>query len=341
VKPAIKDRIKELKRVKASELLPNPKNWRQHPKAQRDALQGVLDEIGYAGALLVRDTGSGYMIVDGHLRAETTPDALVPVLVLDVTEEEADKLLLTYDPIAAMAEANKDALKALLESVKFDTESLVGALAQLAEENNILLGLPEPGAGGDDFDTAAAAEGPCRVKTGDLWVIGGKHRLMCGDSTKADDVDKCLGGAEPKLMVTDPPYGVEYAGSRRPENSRHTVSGKMLRTEQTEVVNDSRSEWGETFRGEVAYVWHGALHAHIVRGGLEQAGVGERTANRRWADPAFRHRVTELRSEMVSQSLGRMTDGMSEATDVLRQLLTAGTPPTVPWGLLDHCWNWA
>src|SRR5208282_2448060 len=96
----IRDRIREFRRVQAKGLLPNPKNWRRHPKAQRDALRGLLNEIGYADALLVRELSDGrLMTIDGHLRAETTPDMEVPVLILDVTAEEADKLLLTLDPL--------------------------------------------------------------------------------------------------------------------------------------------------------------------------------------------------------------------------------------------------
>ena len=89
----IRDRIKEFRRVQAKDLVPNPKNWRRHPKVQVEALRGLLTEIGYADALLVRELADGRsMLIDGHLRAATTPDALVPVLVLDVTEAEADKL---------------------------------------------------------------------------------------------------------------------------------------------------------------------------------------------------------------------------------------------------------
>jgi hypothetical protein len=61
-------------------------------------------------------------------------------------------------------------------------------------------------------------------------------------------------------------------------------------------------------------------------------GLSERTATRRWGDPAFRRRVAELRGEMVARSLGRMADGMAEAADVLRALLDAGTPPAVRLG---------
>ncbi|MCR5162894.1 MAG: ParB N-terminal domain-containing protein, partial [Thermoguttaceae bacterium] len=92
----IKDRIKELRRVPASQLIPNPKNWRTHPEKQKNAIQGVLAEIGYADALIARELPDGsLMLLDGHLRAETTPNQEVPVLVLDLDEAEADKLLAT------------------------------------------------------------------------------------------------------------------------------------------------------------------------------------------------------------------------------------------------------
>jgi ParB-like chromosome segregation protein Spo0J len=139
----VRDRIKELRRVRAAELQPNPRNWRLHPQAQHDALRGVLAEVGYADALLARELPDGsLMLIDGHLRAETTPDAIVPVLVLDVDEQEADKILLTHDPLAAMAEAAGDQLRTLLGDVQTDNEavrSLFDALATEAKAADQLL----------------------------------------------------------------------------------------------------------------------------------------------------------------------------------------------------------
>jgi hypothetical protein len=131
----IRDRIKELRRVRASELRPNPRNWRTHPDSQRDALRGALAEIGYADALLARELADGSLeLVDGHLRAETTPDAVVPVLVLDVTEEEAAKLLLTLDPLAGLAGVDHDRLNDLLAEVKFASPQLDELLETLRRQ---------------------------------------------------------------------------------------------------------------------------------------------------------------------------------------------------------------
>jgi hypothetical protein len=130
----IRDRIKELRRVRAAVLRPNPRNWRTHPPAQQDALRGVLAEVGYADALLARELADGtLMLIDGHLRAETTPDALVPVLVLDVDEAEADKILLTHDPLAAMAGTSLENLQALLAEVQTDSAAVRDLLDSLSD----------------------------------------------------------------------------------------------------------------------------------------------------------------------------------------------------------------
>src|SRR3954463_3333931 len=121
----IRDRIKELRRVPAADLRPNPRNWRLHPLAQQDALRGLLAEVGYADALLARELDDGtLMLIDGHLRAETTPDAVVPVLILDVDETEADKILLTHDPLAAMATISETHLNELLCTIQTNNESV-------------------------------------------------------------------------------------------------------------------------------------------------------------------------------------------------------------------------
>ncbi len=131
----IRDRITELRRVRASELRPHPHNWRSHPQRQQDALRGVLTEIGYADALLARELSDGSLqLVDGHLRAETTPDAIVPVLVLDLDESEADKLLLTFDPLAAMAGVNESELAELLDRTVSDNTAVNELLAGLASK---------------------------------------------------------------------------------------------------------------------------------------------------------------------------------------------------------------
>ena len=135
----VRDRIKELRRVRAADLQPNPRNWRTHPAAQQDAMKGILAEVGYADALLTRETPEGgLMLIDGHLRAETTPDQDVPVLVLDVSEAEAAKLLATLDPLAALAGTDSAKLDALLREVETGSEALQQMLDQMAQDAGIV-----------------------------------------------------------------------------------------------------------------------------------------------------------------------------------------------------------
>jgi hypothetical protein len=134
----IRDRVKELRRVKASDLIPNEKNWRTHPQAQADALRGVLAEIGYAGALLAYETPAGLKLIDGHLRAETTPDSIVPVLVLDVDDAEAAKILATHDPLGSMATADAARLDDLLREVTTGSDAVQSLLDELASQNPLL-----------------------------------------------------------------------------------------------------------------------------------------------------------------------------------------------------------
>lgn len=129
----IRDRIIDFRRVKASELRPSPKNWRTHPQAQQDALRGILAEVGYVDALLARPLPDGTLeLVDGHLRAETTPEMEVPVLVCDLDDAEAAKVLATFDPLSAMAESNAVMLDSLLAGLDVDSESLRTMLADIA-----------------------------------------------------------------------------------------------------------------------------------------------------------------------------------------------------------------
>ena len=128
----IRDRVVELRKVPACELLGNAKNWRKHPPSQRSAMAGALDEIGLADAVIARETPEGLELIDGHLRQEVLGDTPVPVLVVDLTEAEADKLLLTLDPIAAMATTDTDALLGLLEQAEIDNSALNDMLEALA-----------------------------------------------------------------------------------------------------------------------------------------------------------------------------------------------------------------
>jgi len=152
-----RDRIKELRRVRAADLKPNAKNWRTHPATQRAALSGVLEEIGYADALLARELSDGSLeLIDGHLRAEVTPDMQVPVLVLDVTAEEAEKILLTHDALVKIAGVDDVALGELMANVETHNQALQEMLSHMAGRYGIDLNESVPSKPMVDLDIPAS-----------------------------------------------------------------------------------------------------------------------------------------------------------------------------------------
>lgn len=212
----IRDRIRELRRVRASDLLPNEHNWRKHPRKQERFLAGVLEEIGYADALLCYETEAGLKLIDGHLRQKLTPDQEVPVLILDVNEEEADKLLLTFDPIAQFAEAEREKLQSAIDRVRARNEGVQELVAKIASNHNLVAPQTKPKNGkiGDDQIPEPPAE-PVS-KQGDLYRLG-DHWLYCGDCKNPKSVEAVMRGEKPLLVISDPPYcsgGFQEAGKK-------------------------------------------------------------------------------------------------------------------------------
>ena len=250
----IKDRITELRRVKASDLIPNPKNWRKHPDAQRKAMKSVLDSIGYADALIARETPEGLMLIDGHLRSDVTPDQEVPVLVVNLTEEEADIMLATLDPLAGMADADNEALTDLLQSINFD-DVIGGLLESIAKDNSIDLHPVTEDDPAPLIDKADELQEVWQVQTGDLWTIG-KHRLLCGDCTVEADVKRLMDGKKADMVFTDPPYNVDYGANKKhpPHKIRTIKNDKMERGEWDVFVQKFVSVIKNYCEGD-CYIW--------------------------------------------------------------------------------------
>ena len=190
-----------------SDLVGNPRNWRTHPQAQRDALAGVLDEVGWVQDVIVNKR-TGYL-VDGHARvavaAQRGEDA-VPVVYVDLSEDEERLILSTLDPLSAMAEADSEALTDLLAVVPAEDGALNALLDALATDAGAALatdrGLTDP----DDVPDPIE-DHETYVERGQVYALG-DHRLMCGDATSAEDVSRLMGGAVAEMVWTDPPYGV-------------------------------------------------------------------------------------------------------------------------------------
>lgn len=204
---AWRNRIKETRLIGAAELQSNPANWRRHPQAQARALRGLLSEVGIVAPLLAYESAryGGLTLIDGHMRQETGGEW--PVTVLDVSDEEADLILATFDPVTGLAEMDAGALAALLGRVQMtpvEDEGVKDLLAQLAQQAG---GEPQPSDVDAEaqIDRAEELRQKWQVESGQLWQLG-EHRLICGDCTDATLVERLLAGEKVDLVITSPPY---------------------------------------------------------------------------------------------------------------------------------------
>ena len=265
-----KDRILSFGKKKASEFTANPNNPRTHPKKQRKAVKGSLESLGWID-VVIENKRTGYLI-DGHERiwqALDHGDAEVPYILVDLSPEEEAQALLSLDFMANMAQTDKSMVENLLSQFNTENQAIQQFLSELAEAAGLLDKYRDPVDAEPATDRAMELNKKWQVAPGDLWVIG-NHLLLCGDSTNEKDVARVLSGDRPSLMVTDPPYGVEYnavwhetAGLNGPAAAKGTVT------------NDNRSKWcGAYIRANapVAYVWHAGVHTAEVAMDLISAG---------------------------------------------------------------------
>ena len=265
----------KIDRRKVSDLVPYARNARTHSEAQVAQIAASIKEWGWTTPVLIDEGGE---VIAGHgriLAARKLGIDEVPCMTAKGwTKAQKQAYVLADNQLAQNAGWDPDLLKVEMQDLSgqgFDLD-LIGfgddMLANL---------LAEPTAGLTDEDEVPdAPDDPVTVE-GDVWLLG-KHRLMCGDSTSVDAVNKLLNGVEPHLMVTDPPYGVEYDADWRNKALRadgSAVGGRAI----GKVRNDDNADWSEAwalFPGDVAYIWHAGNKAHIVASSLNDAGFNIR-----------------------------------------------------------------
>lgn len=247
-------------------LVPYLRNARTHSDAHVAEIAASISHFGWTNPILVDGTNG---VIAGHgrlLAARKLNITQVPIIELAGLSETQKRAYVLAD--------NKLALNAGWDEAMLRLE--VGELSDLGidlsvagfSEAELLALATEPNPGLTDPDDAPAPPAHPVSVLGDLWILG-RHRLICGDCTDADTVARALDGVVPHLMVTDPPYGVNYKPSWR---ERFRTGGVLA---AGEVMNDDRADWREAwslFHGDVAYVWHGALHAALVAESLASAG---------------------------------------------------------------------
>ena len=258
------------------QLVPYARNARTHSEDQIAQIAASMAEFGFTNPILI---GEDSVIIAGHGRlmaAQRLGLSEVPVIVLaHLNAAQRRALVVADNKIALNAGWDTEMLLEQIELIRadgFDIDLVGFSDDELGE---LLAEIEAP-------ETAGAIEGEDDIpeppaepvsRPGDLWILG-PHRLLCGDSTVATDVERVLAGVTPLLMVTDPPYGVAYDPNWRNQ------AGASATKRTGKVLNDDRADWREAwalFPGDVAYVWHGALHATTVADSLIACGFNIRS----------------------------------------------------------------
>jgi DNA modification methylase len=249
-------------------ITPYPQNARTHTDQQIELLANLMLRYGVDQPIVVDEAG---VILKGHGRRLAAIKAgfeTFPVVVQrGLSDDDKRALRIADNQVALLAGWDQDLMQLELGELKlhgFDLPLLGFGDAELAAFlNPAKQGLTDP-------DEVPAAPAVPISKPGDVWLLG-EHRLACGDATIAADVALALGGSSPHLMVTDPPYGVDYDPDWRNHAFRadgSPIAGKAI----GKVSNDDRADWRsawDLFSGDVAYVWHADLRARQVVESLE------------------------------------------------------------------------
>lgn len=265
----------KIERRNVSDLLPYARNARTHSDEQVMQIAASIREWGWTTPVLVDEANT---IIAGHGRvmaANKLGITDVPVMVATGwTDAQKKAYVLADNKLAENADWDMERLKVEmldLQALDFDMPLIGFSDDELAR----LLADKTEGLTDEDDTPEVPVKGV--TEPGDVWICG-KHRVRCGDSTSATDVEALLAGVKPHLMVTDPPYGVEYDANWRNEADR--ANGKPYGARAVgKVANDDKADWSEAwalFPGDVAYVWHAGNMANVVADSLIKTGLNIR-----------------------------------------------------------------
>jgi DNA modification methylase len=285
--------------ISLDDMREDPRNARTHDEEQIELLAAAIHRWGWTQPVLI-DASAENLIVAGHGRKSAAlllqergdpirlpdgkplPPGKVPFIdVSGWSEEERRAYALADNQLALRADWDEDLLRGELEALSgFDFD--IGLIGFDEKEIERLMGDLETA--GDPEEVPETPAEPVS-RPGDIWLMG-EHRLACGSSTDPECVSALLAGDKPNLMVTDPPYGVGYDPSWRTEAG---VNKWHQKVSTGKVDNDDQADWSEAwalFPGNVAYVWHGALHSGEVEQSLAASGFQMR-AQIIWAKPSL------------------------------------------------------
>jgi len=262
--------VNQIEMVSIGQLLPYARNARTHDDAQVAQIAASIKEFGFNNPILIAEDQS---IVAGHGRlaaARKLGLTEVPVVRLShLSDTQRKAYILADNRLALNAGWDNDLLKLELQELEIEGVDLE-MLGFSKEELDGLLNSLEPTEGLTDEDAVPEPPPEPITKPGDIWILG-KHRLMCGDSTSIDHLEKLCNGRQVDMWLTDPPYNVAYEGKTK---------------DALTIKNDSMSD--DTFRqflrdaytaadavmksGAVFYIWHADSEGYNFRGAAQDAG---------------------------------------------------------------------
>jgi DNA modification methylase len=261
-----------------ADLIPYAANSRTHSDAQVAQIAASIKEFGWTNPILIDDDNT---IIAGHgrlLAARKLGLEEVPAIILDhLTKAQQRALVIADNQLALNAGWDMDMLKAEIEDLSLEDFNL----DLLGFDEKFLDGLlePEPTAGLTDEDAVPDVPETPKTVLGDVWVLG-NHRLMCGDSTSIDAVEKLMDGQQANMLHTDPPYGVDYEG----------VPNDHLKDAQLEkfLVDALTNSYAVLHPGSNVYVWHADITAFEFISAFRLSGFKQaRPSTIQWVKPSL------------------------------------------------------
>ena len=253
---------------KTSELLPYARNARTHSSEQVAQIAASIKEFGFNNPVAIDADG---MILCGHGRvmaAQKLGLAEVPTVCLShLSPTQKKAYILADNKLALNADWDNDMLKVELEELQSENFNLE-LTGFSADEFNAMLGEEIDEVKEDDFDTTPSEEPKSRL--GDLYILG-KHRLLCGDSTKIEDVERLVGGEKVDLLISDPPYNVNYEGKTK--DALKIQNDSMDNDSFRQFLRDAFSTADSVMKpGAVFYIWHADSEGFNFRGACADVG---------------------------------------------------------------------
>ena len=259
----------EMQLVPLSRLVPYVNNARTHSPEQLTKLRSSLREFGFINPVIIdRD----FNVIAGHGRIAAAKEegiTEVPCVFVDYLTEAQKKAYILADNRMAL-DAGWDE-----ELLRIEIESLQGAdfdvsLTGFGEDEiaDLFAGDGEKDVKDDDFDLSAALEKAAFVERGDIWTVG-RHRIMCGDATSAEDVAALMGGKKANLIVTDPPYGVSFKSGSGLSIQNDSMKGDEF---YTFLYNSFSQMAAHLENGGAAYVFHADTEGLNFRKAFVDAG---------------------------------------------------------------------